>query len=77
MSIPFSRHQYPVDAGDVVGYSGNTGYSWAPHLHLDLFDNKTGDQIDPLPYFADRLKDSKAPELIEMRIESIVQLWCC
>lgn len=71
VSIPFSRHQYPVDAGDVVGYSGNTGYSWAPHLHLDLFDNKTGDQIDPLPYFADRLKDSKAPELIEMRIDPL------
>lgn len=69
--LAFQPNQYPVKAGEVIGYSGNTGYSWAPHLHLDLFEDKTGDYVDPLPYFADRLKDTRAPELREMRIDPV------
>jgi murein DD-endopeptidase MepM/ murein hydrolase activator NlpD len=26
-----------VDTGDLVGYSGNTGYTTGPHLHLTVF----------------------------------------
>lgn len=42
-----------VTAGDVIGYSGNTGRSSGPHLHLSLTGPgsswRTG-HIDPLPY---------------------------
>lgn len=53
--------EYPVKAGEVMALSGNTGYSFGPHLHLDLFETATGDYIDPLPYFASRVNDHTAP----------------
>lgn len=35
-----------VEAGDVIGYVGSTGFSTGPHLHLELWDN--GEYEDPL-----------------------------
>lgn len=53
--------EYPVKAGQVIALSGNTGYSFGPHLHLDMLETKTEEYIDPLPFFMDKLKDNTAP----------------
>ena len=37
-----------VEAGDIVGISGNTGKSTGPHLHVRL--RKDGKSIDPQPF---------------------------
>lgn len=37
-----------VTKGQIIGYSGNTGYSIAPHLHLSI--NVNGTSIDPLKF---------------------------
>jgi len=38
-----------LNAGDLVGYVGSTGWSTGPHLHLEVRVN--GDPTDPLAYF--------------------------
>lgn len=53
--------EYPVKAGQQIAWSGNTGYSAGPHLHLDVLDKNSGDHVDPLPLFAGHIKDTRAP----------------
>jgi murein DD-endopeptidase MepM/ murein hydrolase activator NlpD len=40
-----------VKRGDLIAYSGNTGASTGPHLHMELRRSaRWGDTIDPMPY---------------------------
>lgn len=70
-NLPVSVGQW-VEAGQVVGYSGNTGNSDGPHLHFGLLDVagiidpdngypewKFGRPVDPWPF----VKDLYAPSL--------------
>lgn len=41
-----------VHAGDIIGYSGNTGFSTGSHLHFGLKD-ASGNFVDPSPYIND------------------------
>lgn len=53
--------EYPVKAGQIIALSGNTGYSFGPHLHLDMVETATDEYIDPLPFFMNKVKDKTAP----------------
>jgi len=41
-----------VARGDIIGHTGNTGFSTGPHLHFEV--RKDGIPVDPLGYIVDR-----------------------
>jgi hypothetical protein len=45
--IDFGPDQFPVNKGQFIAFSGNTGGSAGPHLHFEIRDTKTGNNLNP------------------------------
>lgn len=59
--LEFGPDEFPVREGEVVALSGNTGYSFGPHLHFEVRKTDTDEPIDPLLFYKTRLKDDVPP----------------
>ena len=64
VDIEPSPDEYPVSPGQVIALSGNTGYSFGPHLHLDVIEQATGESVDPLPFFRTHVRDHTPPRAL-------------
>lgn len=56
-----SPDEYPIKAGEQIAWSGNTGFSMGPHLHMEVYETASGDFIDPILFFKNSIKDTFAP----------------
>jgi hypothetical protein len=59
--ILFKPTDLPVAEGQFVAFSGNSGSSQAPHLHLEIHNTKDWNMMDPLDFLGHQVKDSIPP----------------
>lgn len=61
VDLTFEPNQFRFLQGEIFAWSGNEGYSFGPHLHMEIRKTETGEYIDPLPFYMDKIKDTTAP----------------
>ncbi|MBO9562619.1 MAG: M23 family metallopeptidase [Niastella sp.] len=60
--LTFTAARFPVSKGQLIARSGNTGGSEAPHLHFEVRDTRTGNNLNPLLHGFD-MDDDTPPVL--------------
>ncbi|MBO5678809.1 MAG: M23 family metallopeptidase [Bacteroidaceae bacterium] len=68
VTLEFGPDEFPVRQGDVVAYAGNSGYSFGPHLHMEIRTTDTNEPIDPLPFYKDKIVDNIAPRATRIMV---------
>ncbi|GHT83827.1 peptidase M23 [Bacteroidia bacterium] len=63
VNLSFSPADFPLKKGELFAYSGNTGGSGGPHVHFEFRDTQSERAVDPLPYFKNRIKDTRPPDI--------------
>jgi hypothetical protein len=72
IDISLKKNEINVKRGQIIGISGNSGGSTAPHLHFELRDTKTEHALNPLVYGFD-IADTKAPEIRGVKVYGLTK----
>lgn len=63
VNLYFTPEDFPLKQGEVFAYSGNTGSSGGPHVHFEFRETESERPIDPLPFYKDKIKDTRPPDI--------------
>ena len=61
VDLQFEPNRFRFSQGEIFAWSGNEGYSFGPHLHMEIRKTDTGEYIDPLQFYKDKIKDTTPP----------------
>ncbi len=61
VTLEFGPEEFRVRQGEVVAYAGNSGYSFGPHLHMEIRVTDTNEPVDPLTFYKYKVADTTPP----------------
>jgi hypothetical protein len=70
LDVEFAPNQFPVNKGDTIALSGNTGGSSGPHLHFEIRDDKN-EALNPLTFKFDEIRDALPPVAQKIALKTI------
>lgn len=61
VNILFREGEVPINRGQLIALSGNTGSSAGPHLHFEIRDTRSNTALNPQRYLPIEIPDTRKP----------------